>query len=187
MKHTAWIWHDYFSGEYITSLINKIEDTVELKDAVVGGLTQDTSFLHTSYRKTQTGFLNPQDFPEVIREGEELMKVSNMNAFNFDMVGGLDSCQYAIYGLEGFYNWHMDTFLANDTLYERKITLIIQLSDPSEYEGGTIEFEDMGGTEAPTSKGSVIAFPSFIRHRVTPVTKGIRKSLVFWFLGPAFR
>jgi PKHD-type hydroxylase len=64
------------------------------------------------------------------------------------------------------------------------------LNDPSEYKGGKFQFNE--GTEkaaldVPQVKGRMILFPSFMIHRVTPVTKGIRKSLVAWVLGPKFR
>jgi PKHD-type hydroxylase len=70
----------------------------------------------------------------------------------------------------------------------RKISVVIQLSDPTEYEGG--ELQVMNGEEpyrvCNKEKGSLIMFPSFLLHRVTPVTKGCRRSLVLWISGPPF-
>ena len=67
----------------------------------------------------------------------------------------------------------------------------MQLSNPSEYEGGVFELTDADFTKQDKfnlkQKGSVLIFPSFIKHRVTPVTKGERKSLVGWIEGPSFR
>ena len=68
----------------------------------------------------------------------------------------------------------------------RKLSITIILSDSIEYDGGEFVFEK-GGDEVFKNQGTVIVFPSFIRHRVNPVTKGIRYSLVNWFTGPAFK
>jgi len=116
---------------------------------------------------------------------------ANRNAFGFD-INYLKEIQYTIYKSEdnGKYDWHHDTFWGNPTKNDRKISVIIQLSDPEDYEGGQFEFEscwEQPLKEDLMKKGTVIAFPSFILHRVTPVTKGVRKSLVGWVEGPKFR
>jgi PKHD-type hydroxylase len=71
----------------------------------------------------------------------------------------------------------------------RKISIVVQLSDPDEYEGGELQIQT--GSESYISilkkKGAVTLFPSYMRHRVTPVTKGVRKSLVLWVGGSTFR
>jgi PKHD-type hydroxylase len=70
----------------------------------------------------------------------------------------------------------------------RKLSLILQLSDATEYEGGELQLKDSSDhTAVERKKGHLIAFPSYLLHRVTPVTKGIRRSLVVWISGPAFR
>ena len=68
----------------------------------------------------------------------------------------------------------------------RKISITIILSDPTQYDGGEFIFKN-GGDAISKNQGTVIVFPSFIRHRVNSVTKGIRYSLVNWFDGPAFK
>jgi PKHD-type hydroxylase len=74
-------------------------------------------------------------------------------------------------------------------MYDRKISIIIQLTDPSEYEGGEFEMDyqyEQPNKEDLKKKGTIIVFPSFIPHRVTELTKGTRKSLVAWVEGPKF-
>jgi PKHD-type hydroxylase len=100
--------------------------------------------------------------------------------------------QYTTYygDAHGRYDWHCDTFWANSTTYDRKISIVIQLSDSKDYEGGDFEIDHrypQFPKEAIRDKGSVLVFPSFINHRVTPVTSGTRKSLVAWIQGPKFR
>ena len=95
---------------------------------------------------------------------------------------------------EGYYDWHQDCFLTQDSPYQRKLSFIMQLSDPSEYEGGDLMFTrqyskgwDTEKAQIIKQKGTVIIFPSFYTHQVTPVTKGTRRSLVSWIEGPAWR
>lgn len=90
----------------------------------------------------------------------------------------------------GKYDWHFDLLMTNPYPYDRKVSFILQLSDPEDYEGGNLEFQDpypLLMNEDVNKKGSVILFPSFIPHRVTPVISGTRHSLVSWVEGPKFR
>ena len=86
----------------------------------------------------------------------------------------------------GHYDWHMDT--GPDQFSRRKISITVQLSDPSEYEGGDLQLKiNSGHQNTPKGFGTVVIFPSYLLHRVTPVTGGLRKSLVLWITGPAFK
>ncbi|TMV52564.1 2OG-Fe(II) oxygenase, partial [Thioclava sp. BHET1] len=88
---------------------------------------------------------------------------------------------------EGHFGWHSDIG-AGVVAGKRKLTMVVQLSDPSEYEGGRLETRaDLDVREAPRDQGSATLFPSFVLHRVTPVTRGARHSLTIWAHGPAFR
>ena len=70
----------------------------------------------------------------------------------------------------------------------RKRSLVLQLSDPSDYEGGDLEFfVSAEPTPVERKKGLIVAFPSFVLHHVTPVTSGTRRTLVVWLSGPKFR
>jgi len=116
---------------------------------------------------------------------------ANKNAFGFD-INYLPDVQYTKYKAtnNGKYDWHHDVFWINTTTQHRKLSVVIQLSDPSEYEGGNFEFHpeyDQLPADRIRAKGTVIVFPSFLHHRVTQVTSGIRKSAVCWFEGPKFR
>ena len=116
---------------------------------------------------------------------------ANANNFGFDIIKNFQ-VQFGEYSAEysGFYEWHLDQGLVSNKLVGRKLSIVVQLTDPSEYEGGKLEFDIDGEQFTPSNfekKGSVIVFPSFYRHRVTPVTKGVRNSLVAWVDGPNFR
>lgn len=112
----------------------------------------------------------------------------NGQFFDFDLFGFVEDLQYTVYksGSKDHYSWHMDK--GNLRSSPRKLSLILQLSDPEEYEGGDLEFL-IGHEPTPTKKqkGLVYMFPSYLLHRVTPVTAGTRRSLVVWLAGPKFR
>jgi PKHD-type hydroxylase len=110
----------------------------------------------------------------------------NSRSFAFDLTGLSEAPQYMVYrGQEGgHFDWHMDT----GSRPPRKLSLTIQLSDPSRYEGCELQFN--AGTEistAPKDRGAAIAFASHTLHRVTPIVSGTRKAIVAWVTGPKFR
>ena len=96
-------------------------------------------------------------------------------------VGRPEQVQLAAYDIDGFYGWHADwaPFLKTNSI--RKLSAVLLLSNPEEFEGGQFEFED---APVEMKRGTLIAFPSFLRHQVTPVTKGIRYSATCWVNGP---
>ena len=91
--------------------------------------------------------------------------------------------QFASYVKDQFYDWHTDTHVLSSEPYSRKLSAVCLLSDPSEFDGGVLEIENVKETPVLTL-GSVIIFPSILRHRVTPVTRGIRRSAACWIFGP---
>ena len=104
------------------------------------------------------------------------------------IVDSQEQVQLATYEEGMHYNWHVDTFLLSGKPHDRKVTVVCLMNDPSEFEGGELQLNINGQIlEAQLKKGSVIVFPSYILHRVTPVTKGVRKSAVMWLNGPAFK
>ena len=114
-----------------------------------------------------------------------------------------ETCQFTEYKKDQFYDWHCDSHIEpydhpnNQNTHGklRKLSMTVSLTDPKEYEGGDLEFDfrNENKTSQPRvceeirQKGSIIVFPSFVWHRVKPVTKGIRHSLVCWNLGYPFR
>lgn len=89
---------------------------------------------------------------------------------------------------EGKFEWHYDDTPADDIRMDRKLSMTIQLSTPDQYEGGDLEFKDLPQQlEDIKGRGTVIMFPSFMMHRVTPITSGTRYVLVAWQYGPEWR
>ena len=88
----------------------------------------------------------------------------------------------------GHYDWHIDVNWNGNEARDRKLSVTVQLSDTSEYEGGGFEFIECQTPDASSRlKGTVLVFPSYLQHRVLPITSGTRKSLVAWFEGPRWQ
>ena len=86
----------------------------------------------------------------------------------------------------GHYDWHIDGTEPEEGM-QRKLSISILLNDPAEFEGGELQIKGVESKNILTKRGSIVVFPSFLEHRVTPVTWGVRYSAVTWAMGPAFR
>ena len=130
---------------------------------------------------------NNQETAPMYQKIEQWVKNININHFGFDGIQITENAQYTEYPEGAFYEWHTD----NDTDMRaqppvRKISMTCLLSNENDFEGGDLEMID--DAKRPRMKrGHAIFFASFVRHRVTPVKKGNRKSLVMWFGGPPFK
>ena len=115
--------------------------------------------------------------------------VSSLNAqyFRFDLVGFGEQIQLTNYDSaeNGMYGWHVDYGMG----ISRKLSLTLQLTDPSEYEGGVLELRPNAEeiVRMRKQRGFITVFPSWTLHQVTPVTQGTRQSLVLWVTGPPFK
>ena len=114
----------------------------------------------------------------------QLFQNVNRLMFQFDLTS-LPSLQFTEYRAPaGHYTWHQDSGGGPD-FSRRKLSAVVQLSDPAEYEGGRLELFE--APELPVSKGTAIVFPSYEHHRVSMTSRGIRRSLVCWCSGPPTR
>jgi PKHD-type hydroxylase len=182
MKHSWWLWQSELSDEVIDGIIERCE-TYPAKDAVIFGDNYNKSI-----RRSEVRWVN--DYSELRKYIWDYGLDANDNAFGFDIINKFD-VQYTTYHSmdKGCYKWHTD-LNPTEGYYDRKISIVIQLNDPSDYEGGKFEFDIDGDIISPEGfekKGSIITFPSFLKHRVTEVTKGTRNSIVSWIQGPHFR
>jgi len=119
-----------------------------------------------------------------------IIQAANEQFYNFHL-NGYPSFQYTTYDANGRYDWHTDMSFGSKfdgDAEPRKLSLTLLLND--EFEGGQFQInngKEESPIDVPIHKGRAVLFPSFMIHRVTPVTKGIRKSIVVWVLGPKFR
>lgn len=188
-------WNDfyYYKNVFNDEMIKQLEDMVyknyEFSKGKTGVPELDT--VTDSYRTNNRdiAYITPKPdskwlydllFPLALEANEKL--------FHFDIDIVTDPIHYVIYPEDGGHlNWHMDTGAYG--VNRRKIAMTVQLSDPSEYEGGEFEiwFGGSQSTIVPRQKGDIICFPAFCMHRVRPIKRGKRKCLVFWTGGRPFR
>ena len=184
--------------------------TGEVRDKVLKNekLTDDEI---KNVQKTRNSNVVWLDENWIYREIQPFLDEANRNAgWNFEWDWS-EPCQFTKYGVEQYYGWHCDGF---DRPYGdeepnlqlrgkvRKLSMTISLSDPSEYDGGNLEFDFRNYSNPDDEKerldrmkecteirpkGSIVVFPSYVFHRVTPVTRGTRYSLVCWSVGKPFR
>lgn len=136
---------------------------------------------------------------------------ANRENFLYDITNiDQESVQYTLYGEGQYYGWHNDSSISTyykptnvgsstescladimnkNSEFVRKLSFSLQLSDPNDYEGGNLQLIDEEGKTyfAPRKKGTIIVFDSRTQHRVLKVTKGVRKSIVGWVVGPRWR
>ena len=186
----AWwqMWPGYFTANWCQQVVS---DALALPIAKTTIGQGDTERADESYRTSQLRWVkfNGPLWDVVANDMERLFRIANNNVFGFDL-NLLRDIQFTEYRAEnaGHYDWHEDIFWRGDKSCHRKLSIVVQLSDQEEYEGGELELKH----EAPEAdvlrkQGTVIVFPSFCPHQVTAVTKGIRHSLVGWYEGPEFK
>ena len=143
--------------------------------------------LNTKTRTSHISWIPFKKMNDMYKDIEKILIATNGNPFGFDGMQITEMAQYTEYPEGGFYEWHVD----NDVNFVheppvRKISMTCLLSPESEFEGGDLELMSEGKV-AKIKQGHAVFFASFIRHRVKPVIRGNRKSLVMWFGGTPFK
>tara|TARA_B100000900_G_scaffold332527_1_gene293415 strand:+ start:2116 stop:2790 length:675 start_codon:yes stop_codon:yes gene_type:complete len=169
-------------------------------------LTKDEKKFVEFKRKSNIAWL---DDVWIYKEIRPFIEEANHKAnWNFDW-DWTEPAQFTKYDVGQHYGWHADGHHkpyegksrgVNELGKIRKLSVTVSLTDPSEYDGGNLEFSFRNNKDYDTNpgsaihscleirpKGSIVVFPSFVWHRVTPVTRGTRYSLVLWNLGYPFR
>jgi PKHD-type hydroxylase len=179
VENFAWVLN-IFSQEEIDAICN-IGKSINLEKGSTFGKNDD------SIRNSYVSFIFPnQNTSWIFHKLTDVINNMNNQFFGFDLSAMEQGLQFTQYSAPGeHYEWHIDRGLEVGV---RKLSLSLQLSDPDEYEGGDLEMWFGGDpVKASRQKGMITIFPSYVMHRVTPVTKGTRKSLVCWISGPPFK
>jgi len=191
---------NFLTSEKCQQTIEGINDNEDIVD----GCVTDDSTEHREnniipeVRLTKESYLleQPQDYnnraiPELdwswlSDKMYQMVQLVNDKSFKFNIQEEEQELKYIEYGVGGHYNWHMDMNPTDSNT--RKLTAVVQLNDG--YEGGYLEFgvQDRNGEwyRVPKLEGSITIFPSFLSHRVSPVTDGVRYSLQEFYVGDAF-
>lgn len=179
-----WIWWEgAFTEQELNWLQNKAKRAEQ--NAQVG--SNGGSVVDPNLRRSQVSWLeNLQDTQWVFQKLGDVVSKINAQHFNFDLTGFGEKLQLTNYDQSenGMYGWHQDY----GTSISRKLSIAVQLTDPSEYEGGNLQILiDETPRNVRKQRGLIAVFPSYVVHQVTPVTQGSRQSLVAWVSGPAFK
>jgi PKHD-type hydroxylase len=186
------LWENRFCQSTCKQIIS-LASLLPEHEAIVGNTDVDSK-TDTQVRRSKIRWLDGRmpDFKDLYLDMVDMFMEANRRAFGVEL-WHLHEMQFTKYDAadQGFYNWHNDVLWDSPNCAHRKLSMVIQLSDPSEYEDGNLEIHPLhSGSPDPTilrKQGNVIIFPSFLMHRVTPVTKGTRYSLVAWIEGPKWR
>lgn len=175
-----------FSQEELDKIYNDVA-TLPFKDAVIGDNEENLEMRSSSIK-----WIPPnQEWRWLYEKMMQQIMEANNAIWHFELHNLIDHIQYTEYHADkgGHYNWHQD--IGTGEMCKRKISITIQLSDSDEYEGGDLEYFKGGDPEkaakAPRGKGVVFIFPSYMMHRVTKVTKGVRRSFVLWVGGEHYK
>ena len=147
------------------------------------GMNKPEGGIDTKKRITTISWIPFKEMGHMYQDLDRFIQKANLNHFGFDDIRVTEQAQFTEYPVGGFYDWHMDCDV--NMQHEppvRKISMTLLLNDPSEFEGGHLELM-APGRFAELKQGHAIVFASFINHRVQPVTRGMRQSLVVWFGG----
>jgi len=170
------------TGPIFTSkLCQEIIDLSKTLEKQKGKLILDGN-LNNTIRKSTINWIPFDKMQLVYTDINSFIQKTNKNHFGFNDVEITEEAQVSEYSKGDFYDWHTDTSIDMDKEPPvRKLSMTLLLNDPSEFEGGNLEIA--GKVINPIKQGHAAIFASFLQHRVTPITKGIRKSLVMWFGG----
>lgn len=179
MSHLP-IWYlGEISPDLCDRVINELS-AIDAKDATLGieGKDQNTATRSTKIRFAGPGYWLENTYKKLVEDANKAC------GWQYDITSN-EAIQFAEYSHDQHYTWHCDTFVLSGKPTDRKITVVCLLND--DFEGGEFEVRLNATYKAPLKKGTMIAFPSILDHRVTPVLSGKRYSATAWFSGPRFR
>ena len=178
-----------FPDLLLQSVIDYCDSHEHRESQILGDI--EHSSCERSTRSSKNAWINWDSWmPGILHN---IMISANREFFNYDLNYFASAIQSTVYdgNVDDHYTWHHDNMNIDYKQYsgERKLSLSMLLTDPDEYTGGELQFS-YGGQffeSLKPRKGDCIIFPSWLLHRVRPVTSGCRKSVVAWMMGPHFK
>lgn len=178
----------FYNGAFSDFEIEQIIESSEKREKIKAEVHSDKKgVLDESIRQTIIQWIPISHNNEwIYRKITDLVNGINAEWFNFDLLT-IEELQFSIYNVGGFYGKHVDHFPSSPG-NPRKLSFVVQLTDPQEYEGGsTVLYTSEKAHVMTKQKGSITFFPSYILHEVEPITAGTRIALVGWVSGPPFK
>jgi len=176
-----WIRHNAIPEQLCDIMLIERQQMVDAE----AGIGINNEIAPDGLRKTSIAWANRNHWLEGIMLNNAYY-ANRETGWNMD-ISTCEQVQLAKYKTGHFYDWHQDTFFLTDGDTCRKVTVIALLSDPKDFAGGDFELQNCDSAQLVLKKGSVIAFPSYLNHRATAVTKGTRYSAALWVHGPNFK
>lgn len=180
-------WEDFLSKEDIDVLLRQPE-WEDMRPGLIGNLDLNKNSI---VRSSKVAWLKPKDeMSDIWEKMAATVAEVNSRFFKYDLTGFHEPMQLTLYTEEtkDHYDWHIDAAY-KDRNVPRKLSMVLLLSSINEFEGGELQVKINSDEETTLDcrKGRAWFFPSYMLHRVKPVTKGTRKSLVLWVGGPPFK
>lgn len=187
---TSAFWQDFLTEEEISTVLS-FPEWEEVQEGKVGYQSETEGVVNENIRRSKVSWITPSESNLFLwQKVTDVVSEVNRRHFHFDLSGCYEPMQLSVYHDTdlGCYEWHTDCS-EKSSMYPRKLSMSLILSDPDEYEGGELQLKP--DSDYPVTleckKGRAIFFPSYTLHRVAPVTKGTRKSIVLWVGGPPFK
>jgi len=179
----------YFKNGFSHEEIDQINEMAEKVAPTIAGIASgaEGSALEQTRKSIVRWLPQSEKWEWVYERLMGMINEANDALWGFDLYSIPDAIQHTIYPANGgHYDWHMD--IGPNELSVRKVSLTIQMSEDNEYTGGELQLlKGANPVNAPRGKGCVFIFPSYLLHRVSPVEKGTRKSMVLWVGGGHYR
>ncbi len=173
----------WYMGQLGDEMCDRIVRELHLKETTEATMGVDGDQTNLDTRKTKVHFAEAGYWLE--ETFKNFAALANQECKWDYNVTGAERIQFATYEKDHHYTWHTDTFTLSGNPIDRKITVVCLLNEG--FEGGDFEVRLYGDYKAPLTKGSIIAFPSILEHRVTPIISGVRHSATMWFNGPRMK
>ena len=176
-----WVMPEYTVAPEFIDAVEDAANSVEPQDASLMGGKQNPNIRVSSIR-----FLDPTQFKDIADHVFDIVSQINAEFFGVD-IQSVQALQHTTYNKGAHYKPHVDVEWETNpesSIFDRKLSVSILLTDPSEFKGGDLIIE---GQKVELVRGGIVVFPSYAPHEVTRVTKGTRTSLVSWIWGPRWR
>jgi PKHD-type hydroxylase len=181
VNNLYWLWENVLSEDFCNHVFRSVD-----WDAAQKGTLEDKGLVNADIRETDIVWQDTMQPLGCVLQ-TYIHSANEQSGWNYTL-SSFESSQVSRYKAEnkGHYDWHMDSAAPINGV-QRKLTCVILLNDASEFEGGILQFKGIKDRNVLTKRGSIIVFPSFIEHKVTPVTAGTRYTAVTWASGPTFK
>lgn len=172
----------WYEGIFSKEECEKISELGRQRELVQGAIAGEGGHVDHRVRDSKISWL--EWTPEtnwIFQKLGHVIQDANLHRYGMNLSGFTEALQYTEYGPGQHYSWHQDA--QNGPTSIRKLSIVVLVADPSEYEGGDLKLFNLK-EEIPRSQGTVLVFPSYEQHMVRRVTSGLRRSLVAWVSGP---